>query len=407
MKLASPHFSISKFSLIAYGFFITSFFLMRILIPFGDEPDFEVRLKRLQFSEQISAFDIHRYVNFFPKISQDETCIYESGSSSIWAKISSECLELNLNVVPYKLFHVLFLTCPIFLLAIFREQAYRLFFDSLGESFLDWGRKLDASILGILIPSSVYAFSFISQEVFSYSLLFLLLIICRSYLLTSFLLFWILNLDFGAFLVLGMFLSCRMLLMALSKKIGIKLTILFAGVLVFWVFVIGGLFLEFLVQLNLQSKFSEIYDAIVSKEAYDKYPLFFRPIMAIMSLVFMSASGIKSIVLYIIFVLFLSYFMPRVIYCHTLKNNISLSSGCCKLLCEETEPAVIGFFSVIVTIFCIIFIAPTHVNAKYYIFMMPFVIHPFLYFFSRYSILHIVIFASVILYLNIGFYYMT
>jgi hypothetical protein len=397
----------SRFGLIAYGLFITSVLLMSILIPFGDEPDFEIRIDRLQ-NEQLSKFDLHHYINFFPKIEQGKNCNYESGSKSIWTKISSECIELNLDVVPYKLLHVLFLTFPIFLLVVFRRQAYQLFFSSRIETFDNWERKVDATILGIFMPSAVYSFSFISQEVFSYSLLFLLLIIYRNRFLVGLLLFWIFNLDFGDFLVASLFLCCRELLMVISKKFGIRLAVWCAVTLVFSTYVMGEELLKHFAELNIQSKFLEVHNSITSKEAYDNYPLLIRPVIAILSLVFMSASGIKSIALYIFWLILTIYLVFR-IYCYSIsKNNTSIPSGCHNFFSEKkTLPGLIGFLAMIVTIFCIVLIAPTHTNAKYYIFMMPFAIYPLLYFFNRYILLFVILLSSLILYFNIIFYYMS
>ena len=379
---------------------------MSILVPYGDQPDFEIRLERLQ-NEQPPKSDLHHYIDFFPKIKQGETCTYESGSKSIWAKISPECIELNLGVVPNKLLHVLLITFPIFFLVVFRKQAYRLFFCSRSEQFVDWEIKVDATILGILLPSAVYSFSFVSQEVFSYSLLFLLLIISRNHFLVGLLLFWIFNLDFGAFLVASMFVSCRVLLMAISKKFGVRLAVWCVGVLIFSAFALGEELLKHLAGMNIQSKFSEVYDALISKEAYENYPLLLRPVMTIMSLVFMTASGIKSIALYVFWSMITAYLLYRVYRHCLLKNNACTSSDYYTMISEKKMTAFIGFLAMITTIFCIVLIAPTHTNAKYYIFMMPFAVYPLLYFFNRYTLLYIILFSLLLLYLNIVFYYIS
>ena len=395
----------SKFGLIAYGLFITSVLLMSILIPYGDEPDFEIRLDRLQ-SEQISKFDLHHYINFFPKVKPDESCNYESGSKSIWAKISSECVELNLEVAPYKLLHVLFLTFPIFFLVVFRRKAHQLFF-SRNEIFVNWERKVDATILGILMPSAVYSFSFVSQEVFSYSLLFLLLIISRNRFLVGLLLFWIFNLDFGDFLVVSLFLCCRELLMIISKKFSVGLAVWCAVTLIFGTYVMGEELLKNLVGMNMQSKFSEVHSAITSKEAYDNYPLLIRPVIAILSLAFMSASGIKSIALYVFWLVLTIYLVCRIYRYSILKKNTYMPGGLYTSFSEKLLPAVIGFLAMITTIFCIVLIAPTHTNAKYYIFMIPFAVYPLLFFFNRYTLLFFILLSSLIMYFNIIFYYIS
>ncbi len=399
-------FTMSRFGLIAYGVFITSVLLMTILVPYGDQPDFEIRLERLQ-NEQLPKSDLHHYINFFPEIKQGETCTYESGSKSIWAKISLECIELNLGVVPYKLLHVLLITFPIFFLAVFRKQVYQLFFPPRSEQFVDWERKVDATILGILLPSAVYSFSFVSQEVFSYSLLSLLLIVSRNLFLVGLLLFWIFNLDFGDFLVASMFLSFRVLLMAISKKFGVGLAVWCAGILIFSAFALGEVLLKHLVEMNIQSKFSEVYSALISKEAYENYPLLLRPVITIMSLVFMTATGIKSIALYAFWSMLTAYLLYRVYRHCSPKNNVCTSSDYYTMISEKKMRAFIGFLAMITTIFFIVLIAPTHTNAKYYIFMMPFAVYPLLYFFNRYTLLYIILFSSLILYLNIVFYYIS
>ena len=73
-----------------YTFKVSFIFLVllsvgRIIFPFGDEPDFEVRVDRLVALEKIS-FNFHEY-----------GCKITSGPESIHSNISSECIELNLK----------------------------------------------------------------------------------------------------------------------------------------------------------------------------------------------------------------------------------------------------------------------------------------------------------------------
>lgn len=398
----------SRFGLTTYVIFILFLVISCLILPSGDEPDFEVRVNRLQQIDG-SSYSPYGYVEFFPNAPLDSRCEYISGSQSVVSAISPQCIRENIDLIAEKLLHTLSLTLPFFLLSVFRK------------SYLPWicrhcifsqdklERMIDATALAILWPSVVYMLSWTSEEVFTNILLLMLLIISQSYILVLLLLIWILMLDHGSFLVLLTFIMFSLLFRSIHKFSFKGLAVVFL-IAVSSCYFFGESILRFVAELNIQSKPAEVYGVIVAKDAYGNYPLIARPVISIISFVFMTASGIKPFFLYmfvaISFFIFLAKRKNLILYeLFTYKNSFAVIDYQSRKLLMKNR-SISDLLALIATILCIVFIAPTHAYAKYYLFMTPFICYFFLMWFSRWQALKFIILANSIMYLNIGIYYL-
>ena len=396
----------SRFGLVTVSIFIGLLILTGLVVPYGDEPDFSTRVERLQ-NDQYQWYSIYHYFNYFHDVSAENKCSYVSGSNSVWAEISLECINLNFDIIPEKLVHSILATSPILILGLFRRSIYPWFGFFHGGSYLDWERRIDATLLSILIPSAVYSLSFISDEVFTTSLLLLLLIFfCGRYLLVFIILFWVLHLDDGNFIAAGTFSALLMLFSSMSRKVGPYTSTAMAFLVIIFFYFYGEELLRIAIALNLDSKYQGVYESIIAKDAYRDYPLFFRPMITILSLVFMSASGLKSILLYMFTISLLVSCFYKLIKSNTLSKN-SINTTRDRVVSESNGSlAISGLQAAITTICCVVFVAPTHAFGKYYIFMLPFFTYFLLHYFDRTVILKSICFMSFFLYCNILFYYL-
>jgi hypothetical protein len=395
----------SKFGLITYIFFIIFLAIISLVVPSGDEPDFEVRVQRMQQIEK-SAYSPYGHVQFFDGKPLDYRCIYSSGSQSLMSIISPECIEINIDFLAEKLIHTLTLTAPLFLLSIFRRKFF-IFFCNLSR--LEFDKRIDATVLAALWPSVIYMLSWTSEEVFTNILLLTFLIISRSKVLVLFLSFWIFKLDHGSFIVLWIFIFFILFFRGM-RKFGYKSPLVSLGIVSLLTFFYGGDILKYLVDLDIQSKPAEVYGVIMDKDAYNNYPLLARPLISLISFIFMTASGIKPWILYAYVALFLTSFMfnrvnfaPEQLF--ELSKNSYANSGIRKkkLILDGSLCDLLAIFA---TILCIVFVAPTHAFAKYYLFMTPFIFYYFLMWFSKWQVLRFIIIATLALYVNIGIYYL-
>jgi len=398
----------SKFGLITYGLFIFFITITSLVIPNGDEPDFEVRVQRLHQIEK-SAYSPYGHIRFFDEKPLDYRCVYSSGSQNLISAISPKCIEVNLDSFVEKLFHSLILTAPLFFLSIFRRNFFRIFSNFSSQPRVEFYKKIDASVLAILWPSVVYMLSWSSEEVFTNILLLMLLIVSRSKVLIIFLSFWVFKLDHGSFIVMWVFILFA-IFFRFMRNFGLRSQIISLATIVSLFFFCGGDILRYLVDLDIQSKPAEVYGVIESKDAYNNYPLISRPVVSIISFIFMTSSGVKPWILYafvtffiISFIFHQSQLVPRQSFDNCKKLIFEWDALKGKYLLDKSACDLLAIFA---TILCIVFIAPTHAYAKYYLFMTPFISYYFLKWFSEWQVLIFVIIATLLLYMNFWIYYL-
>jgi hypothetical protein len=173
------------------------------------------------------------------------------------------------------------------------------------------------------------------------------------------------------------------------------LTLLFA-ILNFYVF-------ELLSNITFMSnKATSIIDAYKDSDVIKKYPIYFRPIITLMSFILFTPNYVKSVPAYIIFYSMAVYAV--LIY----KRQFQLSYKVRKnylVKYADLKIKAIYFLTAIATIITLISILPNYSNGKYYIFLIPFLMLPAYTVFNKKSILKFMFFTNTIIFINILFYY--
>jgi len=170
-------------------------------------------------------------------------------------------------------------------------------------------------------------------------------------------------------------------------------------------FFFGKDVLLYLANSDIQSKFSQIYNSIIEKSAYDNYPLVLRPVITYMSFIFMSSSGIKSILLYIVVSIFFVYTLIRGFRQYKFEEMLTRKFSGDNPKVDEFTSSIIALLVVITTITCFVYMLPTHAYAKYYIFMIPFVVLFLLQFINKWKLMISFVLFSFILFTNMMIYY--
>lgn len=124
----------------------------------------------------------------------------------------------------------------------------------------------------------------------------------------------------------------------------------------------------------LSDKVTGVYEAYRTYYSYvaTKYPLIFRPFITFMTFVFMTPAKIGAYILYPIYGIILI---------------IAIKKFLKKSFLHENKESFIYFITPIVFIISIVFILPGYSQAKYYIFMLPFILYGLLKVFKFKSIL--------------------
>ena len=152
-------------------------------------------------------------------------------------------------------------------------------------------------------------------------------------------------------------------------------------------YLFGQELLKYLSGISYFEKISQIQNALDEGQYYENYPLILRPAITFISLLFMTATGVKSIVLLIIAIIAIIAALVKLTKVRS--NNSSLAT----------------ILSALLTISLITLTIPTHAYAKYYIFLLPFFVNVLLQVYTREALLYFFTFLTIIAYINIIIFY--
>ncbi|AME00675.1 hypothetical protein A9Z64_09220 [Moraxella osloensis] len=383
--------SISKFGLICSIFFIIFTVIARFILPFGDEPDFEFRLNDLIYT-QYTAFSPYNYVhdtlNGFNYIN---TCSINASPTSLWATIDYTNCRENLYQILSRISITLIIYSPILLLICFRNLSYIICntFSIKQLSKQSFENRLDAISLTIIFPSFIYLSGILAKEQLTLALAVFLIAFLESWIIVSFILFIIAGIDLGNATVYATFVSIFYFFKFIQKKWGNQYIIAMALLLVIFAFIIGSTILDKIPNLNPLSDKIEAMKYKNENLFIDEYPKIFRPVITLISGIFMSSSGIKVIPLYIII-------FPSLLIGYIKLKSITKNSF--------LEIDKLYLLAAITTILFFIFLFPDYSYAKYYIFLLPLFFAPFLIVFDRIKILYFNLILVIIWLLNLFIY---
>ncbi|AXX90449.1 hypothetical protein CKA55_11885 [Arcobacter suis] len=380
---------ISKFGLLTtFSFFILSF-LGRILFPFGDEPDFEVRAPGVLYDEHLWWSPYYLLHDLFLYLNPISSCQMIESRISLYIDIGADCFE-SIEQITIRLFITLLLISPL-LFAITFRKIFISIMDKLNFKLTkkDWNNRLDALSLSLIFPSMIYYLGVFSEEQFTLILSLYIFLFWRFSITILFLVTLIVLIDVGNGIVVFTFIIFAYLFIWIYQKFNFKVSILFMLSIILFAYITG---ISLLIYLNdmifLSSKIQSMYEnAIV---AYDKYPILLRPIITYMTAVFMTANGIKVVIVYILFGVLFCYMLIKLVknYNHYKQYNYNL----------------ILFYNVFTVILFFIFMFPDYTFAKYYMFMMPFILMIFLFVFNKFNVYKIVLFGNFVIFIHLIIY---
>jgi len=386
----SAIYSGSKFGLLLVFIFILLSLLGRFLFPFGDEPDWEMRVSWLL--NGVHPF-WSPYLWFHGLISSFQTdtslCTVEAGAKSVWGFIPSDCNEDLLQSV-YRWLLTVFICFPLLLIITFRNAFIRAMNTlRLRRTRGEWNKRLDAIALSLIFPGMLYYLGVFAGEHF-YVVAALYLFLFSSFAIPIiFLLIIISSIDFGNSLVAIFFVLTLTYFNLVSRKNSKFYLYGSAFLLVIFALFIGYSFLNLITQLSflvsdslLIGKAESMYSSLEDGYYVTKYPVLLRPAITFMAFIFLTPSGLKIPLLYIFYAVAFLY-----IFYKTYKsNNMQIQ---------------VFLLTSIVTILFFVFLFPTYANAKYYIFMFPFIVYVALNHFTKNKIFGTFLLSSLFVFLNL------
>ena len=382
---------ISKFGLQSTLIIIVLMFIGRFLFPFGDEPDWSVRAPHILFGEHPIWSPYYLFSEWFNYLEINTSrCQIDAGPFSLWATISDSCSDGLIQIL-IRWITTLFILSPMFLIIIFRRQFIK-FANTFNLKLTDkeWNLRIDSLAITMILPGMIYYLGVLSQEQLHLFVALFIFLFWGFWLPVLGLFVILLPLDFGNSIVVFSFI----LLMIIFTRIHLlKRTWFFLGLLFLisfaWIFEYQFVYnhlsqLDFL-PVKFLEKFEQIVHAYNNSELLTKYPVILRPVVTFMTFVFMTPQGIKVPLIYIPFGLF------------TLILSLKAFKS------KDTNIETFWFVPMSIVLF-FAFLFPTYVNAKYYIFMMPFFVYVAIRYYSRLSVLIFFSFSSFFVFLSLLMY---
>jgi hypothetical protein len=379
---------LSKFGLLIVLSFIFISLVARALFPFADEPDWSFRALDVLFGDHAIWSPYYILRNWLNTLFIDYSiCAVQAGPFSMWAYVPYQCNE-NFEQVLLRWVLTLFILTPMFLIIVFR-RTFISFMSALHIrlSFDEWNHRIDALALSLLLPGMLFYLGVLAKEQLYLIVALYIFLFWGFWLLISSLLLILLSIDFGNLLVTIYFVGALWFFTNL-RILGRRLYFLFIAILIsiafFFDFKYSDVFFlnNDFVTGELAQKYEDIIKKIDEGQLREKYPVFLRPIITLMSFVFLTPAGVKVILLYVLF-------------------SICLIWLTLKVIAKRDNKADIFWFTPFTVIVFIVFLFPTYANAKYYIFMLPFLTYVSLLFFNKANIFLFFIIANALVFLHL------
>lgn len=349
---------VGNFSVMILISILVSYSIFRLLLPYQDEPDFEFRLYEILLNKDIellASIYASLYSNFEFYYGE---CLVDGSVLSVIFSIPSILCGEGLDNKLTRVLIVFFLASMIVLcstLYLSKEKINRHY--GLLTSLTLPGLAYYLGIIGIEQISLVFSlltYVFISHVYILISLVLILFVI-----------------EPGTGIVVSSFLLLRFIYGFIINNGGFRKANFILFVSTFLSLVLGMTLLKLLYMIPVVGPKAilifEHYNSLYS-DVGSKYSILLRPIVTFMTGVFMTPSGLKSIFIYFIYgvsLLKMSYF----IFTHNgrllLKDKINNRN--------EYTICIAEIYAVVTLVLCYAFVLPGFTNAKYYIFLCPYI----------------------------------
>lgn len=345
--------------------FLITFVIFRIILPYGDEPDFYHRYTNFIFN--FNEFNV--YQNNF---NQGMTCndnYLNSSLFSLYSKISPFFCTNKPGDFLERVFYGFVLNL------IFFYSIYFFFNNLKIVKFLKIETKyhnlnLHIFFCSMIFPSVIYYLGTKSNEIFLFYLSFVFFFVWKNYVISYFLSFIIILIDYGNGGIFFLFINFFYLFRFFVKFCGFKKTLLS----IFTIILILALY-ERQVQSYVSVIFMKsetIFFQNMSRNVLDIdknfiHPNYYKLIITYFSFVFLTPGFLKSVVFLVLMSIAILYTFGVVT--GYLKNTNYTKS----LKIKFFKDNLINSIGVVLFILIIILIFPTHSYIRYYIFVYPFI----------------------------------
>jgi hypothetical protein len=350
-------------------------FVARFILPYGDEPDFDFRVFELLYSEKN---EINPYKLFDGIFNEFDWLSYEGTQVPV---------EMNFFRIHFTFFFVLILVTIGFYLSKFNNK-------NINQT--DSINNLEALLLSLIFPSVWFHLGVLAEEQYILAL-FLISILFRNSII-GLLLLGILAwpVDIGNTIVYCSFLMLFIFYFVILKYMGIKVAALVGFIIIILSAVVGMNLLELIsIVPVIGEKAAHIYEQYTNVyDINDKYPIYYRPIITFLSIIFMlPISKMLFFPTYILFTFAMILIYRRARIVKFVPNRQDLIDYA-------------YFFSALNLLISFPLILPGFSNAKYYVFVIPFLVVFVLRYFKSRKIYNWIVWLNMSVLLQLYIFYL-
>lgn len=351
-------------TLLSVGLFLVISLSYRFLLPFGDEPDFTIRTVEVQMIDSIWS-PYYWISGLTQEINILSECKVNATPFSFNAQIDHvTCSEPVWQVLTRWLI-TLFIAFPLIVCLVFKPN----------KDISDSHRKAALS-LSLLFPGFIYYLGLFSHEQVTLTLSVLIFLFSKNNYIVGLFLLLILNVDIGNGVVVLFFIASLLLYRKVFSIYHWKGVIVTSLIQLFVVLSLGYTVLMYTSSFDfISGKSQAMYELLDQGDLVDKYPVILRPIITFMTFVIFTPFFVKVPLVYIIIGLASIAAIFKLVR-HRLGN--------CSI---EQQISLLEMYIALLVIVSLVFMFPNYGNAKYYIFLLPFIIMPFVEVLGKFKIL--------------------
>jgi hypothetical protein len=394
----------SQKELLPVFLFIVAAMTLRVFLPAHDEPDFDSRISRISQNKADLLTPVTGLIaNYIGESEMYEwRCQFDYSMSSLTQKVEGNCIDFG-GLFIQRYIWILISNFPLLFILAYRGRIQKLLS---GSNMLDRGeyrKRFDAITIAIMLPSSLYLLGLVSFETIFMSTSLLVLVAINNISIFFLLIAYLALHDLHNTILVIIF-TLMIKFFNSSYSLSNKwIAGIFGLIIVVIAYFAGDLIVELYSFFTGDSKGREIL-ASAQDLGDDKYPKLLRPGIVGLSLIFLTAHGLKAWVTYACifgYCVMATYFLFKNIFNEKLRKKINLSTlGQSGKSVMHIEPWAVAM-AIIVFCFAVVLILPSYAYGKYYIFLSPFLMYFAQSFFRRKTMLFGVVLINFLVMLDI------
>lgn len=387
--------------------FVVNVIALRILVPYGDDPDYMYRFSQLAATENQPIWSPYRL--FHDDLndllaSAPPVRPVDSSPLGLWAHLDPTQDAESPQRIISRLLITLVIVAPLLVSLTFMREDEGTSSSQLKHSLRSGiGNLRGATALAVCLPSTAYYASTLSHEQLVLVLSLGISLIWNVLPIVVIFLGLILSLDAGNGLVIAAFLIVAKLALFMRMHRRKKMLWLTTAMLVLSALIFGYAWISILEAIPfVREESTAILSSMQGNQLVNKYPILLRPVITYMTFVFSTPSNIKAPIAYLMAAAGLGLTCWRASVNRRRVERIDAKKDS-EVISEENALILIGVTEILVLVLSL----PTYANAKYFVFLAPVFLLAPLRIFGAERLFGFCLLLSLLVHVQLALYWVT